>query len=155
MLQSPSFFSAQPRRVPSLTNRRLAAAVDPVIQFILLVDRRNDELRGLSMIIWQGRGGLTALFIILSMAGVIGLINLTAWHGPDWITYFAMALPAAAANAILAAKTPSEERVVLDKQTGQEIVLRQRHTLFWIPIKYWTFIILAYPVIGTLRDMGF
>ena len=25
------------------------------------------------MIIWQGRGGLTALFIILSMAGVIGL----------------------------------------------------------------------------------
>ena len=52
------------------------------------------------MIIWQGRGGLTALFIILSMAGVIGLINLTAWHGPDWITYFAMALPAAAANAI-------------------------------------------------------
>jgi hypothetical protein len=66
-----------------------------------------------------------------------------------------MALPAAAANAILAAKTPSEERAVIDKQTGQEIVLRQRHTLFWIPIKYWTFIILAYPVIGTLRDMGF
>jgi hypothetical protein len=107
------------------------------------------------MIIWQGRGGLTALFIILSMACVIGLVNLTGWHGQDWITYFAMALPAAAANAILAAKTPSEERAVIDKQTGQEIVLRQRHTLFWIPIKYWTFIILAYPVIGTLRDMGF
>jgi hypothetical protein len=28
-----------------------------------------------------------------------------------------------------------------------------RHTLFWIPIKYWTFIILVYPVIGTLRDL--
>lgn len=105
------------------------------------------------MIIWQGRGGITALIIILSIVIVMALVNLTGWHGPDWVTYFAMAIPAAAANAILAAYSPTGERVVIDKQTGREFTVSSRHTLFWIPIKYWTIIILVYPIIGTLRDL--
>jgi hypothetical protein len=105
------------------------------------------------LIIWQGRGGVTALIMILSMIIVLVLVNVTGWHGPDWATYFAMAVPAAAANAILAANSPSDERVVIDKATGHEFTVSSRHTLFWIPIKYWTFIILVYPVVGTLRDL--
>jgi hypothetical protein len=84
---------------------------------------------------------------------VLVLANVTGWHGPDWATYFAMAVPAAAANAILAANSPSDERVVIDKATGHEFTVSSRHTLFWIPIKYWTFIILVYPLVGTLRDL--
>jgi hypothetical protein len=99
------------------------------------------------LIVWQGRGGVTALIIILSMIIVLVLVNVTGRHGPDWATYFAMAVPAAAANS------PSDERVVIDKATGREFTLSSRHTLFWIPIKYWTFIILVYPVVGTLRDL--
>ena len=104
------------------------------------------------MVISQGRGGFTALFVVASIAGVLLLVELTGWRGPDWMTYFAMAIPAAIANAILVANSPPRERVVVDKKTGQELMLSRRDTLFWIPIKYWTFIILAYPVIGTLRD---
>jgi hypothetical protein len=80
------------------------------------------------LIVWQGRGGVTALIIILSMIIVLVLVNVTGRHGPDWATYFAMAVPAAAANAILAANSPSDERVVIDKATGHEFTVSSRHT---------------------------
>jgi hypothetical protein len=41
------------------------------------------------VIIWQGRGGITALIIVLSIVIVLVLINLMGWRGPDWATYFA------------------------------------------------------------------
>jgi hypothetical protein len=75
---------------------------------------------------WQGRGGITALIIILSMIIVLMLVNVTGWHGPDWATYFAMAAPAATANAILAANSPSDEPVVIDKATGHEFTVSSR-----------------------------
>ena len=34
-------------------------------------------------------------------------------------------------------------RVVVDKQTGREIVLRRRHTLFFIPIEYWGLVVVV------------
>ena len=29
------------------------------------------------------------------------------------------------------------DRRLLDPKTGQEVVVRRRHTLFWIPMQYW------------------
>ena len=106
----------------------------------------------LHFVVAQGRGAITLLIIVLSMAVVMVPIEVMGWHVPDWQTYIAMAVLGAAGNAILVANTPSEDRIVIDKQTGKEFVLTERHTLFWIPIKYWTFIILGYAVVGTLRD---
>ena len=100
----------------------------------------------------EGRGAVTALIIFASIMFVVVLVDMTGWHVPDWQTYVAMAVLGAAGNAILVANTPAEDRVVIDKQTGKEFVLTARHTLFWIPIKYWTFIILGYAVVGTMRD---
>jgi hypothetical protein len=105
------------------------------------------------MVIWQGRGGITALFIVVSIIFVTLLNDWTGHRVPDWVTYFAMAIPAAAANALFVVPyAQTDRRVVIDKETGNEMELRGSHTLFWIPVKYWTFIILAYPVIGTLAD---
>ena len=104
------------------------------------------------MIVWEGRGGITALIIVASIGSVMASVNAMGLHVPDWQTYVAMAAIGAVANAILVANTPTVGRVVIDKETGKELVLSTRHTLFWIPIKYWTFIIIAYAVIGTVRD---
>ena len=105
------------------------------------------------MVIWQGRGGITALVIILSIIAVTAVNNWTGQRVPDWVTYFAMAVPAAAINEFfLVPRAHTDRRVVIDKATGQEIELIQKHTLFWIPLKYWTFIILAYAVIGTVQE---
>jgi hypothetical protein len=104
------------------------------------------------MIIWQGRGGLTALFITISIILVTLIDDWTGHRVPEWATYFAMAIPAAAANALFVVPyAQNDRRIVIDKATGQEMELRTKHALFWIPVKYWTFIILAYPVLGTIR----
>ncbi len=99
----------------------------------------------------EGRGRLTLLIIVASIGFVLTAAEVTGWHGPEWPTNFAIAVLAAAGNAILVANTATEDRVVIDKQTGKEFVLSEKHTLLWIPIKYWTLIILIYPVLGLLR----
>lgn len=37
----------------------------------------------------------------------------------------------------------SAGRTVVDKETGEEIVLRPKHDLFFIPVKYWSFLLAA------------
>jgi outer membrane lipoprotein SlyB len=32
---------------------------------------------------------------------------------------------------------PAQDRVLVDPQTGQRVVLRRRHSLFWIPMQWW------------------
>ena len=103
-------------------------------------------------VVAEGRGVYTALIIFLSIMSVMLLVESTGWRVPDWETYVAMAALGAAANAILVANTPTEERVLVDKRTGEEVTLSPRHALFWIPIKYWTFIIIGYAIVGTVRD---
>jgi hypothetical protein len=105
------------------------------------------------MVIWQGRGGITALIIFVSIISVTWLNDWTGHRVPDWVTYFAMAVPAAAANALFVVPyARSDRRVVIDKATGEEMELAGSHSLFWIPVKYWTFIILGYAVAGTLQE---
>jgi hypothetical protein len=105
------------------------------------------------MIIWQGRGGVTAIIIVLSILLVTAVLDKTSPGLPVWITYVAMAVLAASANAIFAAKyAQPHTRVVIDKQTGQELRLAVKHTLFWIPVRYWTYIILGYAVIGSIGE---
>jgi len=38
-------------------------------------------------------------------------------------------------------------RVMIDKQTGQEIVLRSNHSLFFIPVKWWP---VVFAVLGVV-----
>ena len=38
-------------------------------------------------------------------------------------------------------------RVVIDKATGEELVLRSRHTLFFVPMEYWGGVILVLGIL--------
>ena len=40
------------------------------------------------------------------------------------------------------------DRVLQDSATGEEVVLRERHTLFWIPIQYWGIVIAIGGFVG-------
>src|ERR1700674_5709775 len=67
------------------------------------------------MIIWHGRGGVTAIIIVLSILLVTAVVDKTSLGLPVWITYVAMAALAASANAIFAAKyAQPHTRVVID-----------------------------------------
>jgi hypothetical protein len=102
------------------------------------------------MIIAQGRGRTTLLIIVVSMSVVLLIDSWTGHLVPEWVTYFAMAVPAAIGNAMLVVPAARRDRrIEIDPDTGQRFEVAATNSLFWIPVRFWTFIILIYPVIGT------
>jgi len=105
------------------------------------------------MIIWSGWGIATALIGVLGLVFAVvvpekltGSKDFLKHH--TWVWMLAMSL-AALVNfgfyKLFLAKEKS--RIVIDKQTGQEIHLRKNHSLFFIPVKWWSFIFIALGIL--------
>ena len=99
------------------------------------------------IIFWRGFGFLIAILIFVGYSiGRIGAEKI--WGSPLSETYrpgaelvgmlIAAALVYLLHAAIRANETP---RTVIDKATGQEIELRAKHDLFFVPIKFWPYIL--------------
>ncbi|MGD0743936.1 MAG: hypothetical protein ABSA45_02165 [Verrucomicrobiota bacterium] len=100
------------------------------------------------MIIWQGRGFLVAV-IIFGCSLVANLI-CNAKIGPGYYDHhkwpFAVSLLCSSAICWFLGDylRKRSDRIVIDKQTGKEFVLNQsRHTLFFIPMRWWGLILLV------------
>jgi hypothetical protein len=111
------------------------------------------------MLVWQGAGVLVAIL----GGGVVVLTNFVAtkvfgevkYGNPrPWIGFVAFGLAAALVWGLHRRLSRTPPRVVIDKETRQEIVLEERHTLFFIPVKYWPAIFLAIGVFVTIADMS-
>ncbi|MBE9599422.1 hypothetical protein [Pedobacter sp. MC2016-24] len=95
-------------------------------------------------IIWKGYGFLVP-FITIAIVGVISVVfwklfPTTLFLGPC-IGSFA----AAAAVWFIGNKFNSADknRVMIDKQSGQEFLFKPDHSLFFIKMQYWAFVIAA------------
>jgi len=44
-------------------------------------------------------------------------------------------------------------RILVDKETGQEFDFKKKHELFFIPLKYWSYIIAALGVIVMVKQL--
>jgi hypothetical protein len=44
-------------------------------------------------------------------------------------------------------------RTVIDKETGQELVIRRTHTFFWIRVEYWALILVVVGVVVLVLDL--
>jgi hypothetical protein len=104
------------------------------------------------MIIWQGFGFLGAIIPILFYVAV-GLL-MQAILGKDYLAHHSWpgalgTLLGAVAVWFLALMMDKPGRVLLDPQTGEKVELKQRHTLFFIPLKYLA-IIFAVVALGML-----
>ena len=99
------------------------------------------------MIIWKGYGFLV-LLITIAIGAVISLIFIGLGSTEDW---------GAAVGAIISGgviwvvgnKLNSEEknRIFIDKQTGQEILVKPEHSLFFLKMQYWAFIVSGFGLI--------
>ncbi|HEX2606543.1 MAG TPA: hypothetical protein VHK91_04150 [Flavisolibacter sp.] len=94
------------------------------------------------MIIWKGMGFLV-LVVAVAVGALMSLLFESAFHiNRDW---------GAATGALVSAgiiwymgryfNAPSRDKVLIDKATGQEVVLKPDHSLFFIKMQYWAFII--------------
>jgi hypothetical protein len=105
------------------------------------------------MIIWRGFG------ILVAIAGFIGFIvaELITRGITNSDTYYqAHSLPrlgGAVLGAVLAfgavklLKMWDKPRIVIDKATGREMVLRRGDSLFFVPARFWPYIIFVIGVV--------
>jgi hypothetical protein len=103
------------------------------------------------MIIWTGWGILVpvvffAVTILFQML-VDGILGPDTYSQAKHFQFFGTS--AAALAVWLAGKrmNTKTERRVIDKETGEEMVLKSNHSFFFIPMQYWGFIIFALAVV--------
>ena len=94
------------------------------------------------MIIWSGLGFLVAVIGFASLIltefvseKITGDDQFYQEHG--WVILVGMLLAAGLTYGLHRLLLLQKGRVVIDKETGQEIVLRSSHSLFFIPVKWW------------------
>jgi hypothetical protein len=119
------------------------------------------------MIVWSGWGILVIVFVVAAFLGDVSLVSLVAGamgHGapeaPPLIARLVGFLPwvgAAAAAWFMGRKVNTKtEKVLIDPETNEPVMLRTGggHSLFFIPMQYWAFILLAVGLlaIGVLAD---
>lgn len=122
---------------------------------LIMGSRATDQrtvCRGVvTVIIWRGWGVLAA---VLGFAGLLGaqfLVDAIAGSGTysDDPTLFAgPGIAIAGVVTFLLGRwlnDPSRGRVLVDKQTGEEINDRPRNDLFFIPMEFWG---IAFVVLG-------
>ncbi|MGE3242454.1 MAG: hypothetical protein AB7G28_20285 [Pirellulales bacterium] len=104
------------------------------------------------MIIWRGYGflvaviGLAALVLTEKISEhITGDDRFYQQHG--WVVLIGMLIAAALTYGFHRLLLREKERVLIDKQTGQEIVLPADHSLFFVPVKLWPVIFVAIGLI--------
>jgi hypothetical protein len=102
------------------------------------------------MIVWSGKGFLSVLVLVLSFAL---FANILPKEQGDYA--FVLAFFIAAVFSWLMGKKWNEEtgRTVVDKATGQEILLKENHSLFWIKLQYWGYIFGAFGLVILIQNL--
>lgn len=112
------------------------------------------------MLLWTGKGYLLAIAVFaLSLAANLATNAVTGgpayWDGHEWplaAALFAAALFAWFFGRLLHGKG---SRVLVDKETGEEVVLNPSNTLFFIPVEWWAPILTAIAVTLLAKEFVF
>jgi hypothetical protein len=99
------------------------------------------------MIIWSGLGFL--VFVIAFACSLVMAVFTNALFGDGY--YTSHSWPLAVAMAIAGALTwllgkalnRRKGKVMIEKETGREVVLRPNHSLFFVKVHYWGPILIA------------
>jgi ABC-type antimicrobial peptide transport system permease subunit len=105
------------------------------------------------MIIWSGLGFLVAaigfaalIFTELVSEKITGDDQFYQQHG--WVILIGMLVAGTLTYGLHRLLLLQKGRAVIDKETGQEVVLRSNHSLFFISVKWW-------PVVFALLGVVF
>jgi membrane protein YqaA with SNARE-associated domain len=105
------------------------------------------------MIIWRGLGILVPIIVGILSVFTAYVVNIamknedySKWH--YWPKALGAILAAVAVWFLGRYLNSRPGIVVVEKDTGKEIVLRKTHDLFYLKFEYWCFVLLAFSVIG-------
>lgn len=107
------------------------------------------------MIIWSGWGMLSALIAGAGLIGSVLLDPALARLGiPTPTKVILVWVVAAGFNWGLGTRLNNRPgRELLDPRTGQTVILRSRHTLFWIPMQYYSVLMVLLGVLAVIGAM--
>lgn len=97
------------------------------------------------MIIWRGLGFL-AVLIPMIFIGLIGSIDQSKTLGYG----FEMALIMSAIAIWFIGKKLNNKpgKLLIDPKTNQQIEIKDKHSLFWIPMEWVSIVIAAFAIVG-------
>ena len=104
------------------------------------------------MIIWQGMGFIIAM-IALGCCALFDFLTAKAFHDSSyyaahgWPKLFALWMSAAMIWALSKYVFKKEGRVLIDLKTGEEVILKPEHALFFINIMYWPYVLFAAGIV--------
>jgi hypothetical protein len=104
------------------------------------------------MIIWKGAGFIVAvvtfLILLLTEISVEALTRDDSYyqkHG--WPKLAGFTIAGCLVMLIGRYLNKREGKVLIEKETGKEVVLKSEHSLFFINVEYWSYILLALGVV--------
>ncbi len=95
------------------------------------------------MIIWTGWGIISLVLLVIGL--LMGEQHIGGTYG-DAIGV----LIAAGINFGIARKVnnPEKDRILIDENTGERVAIKNRSTLFWIPMEWWSGIMILLAVVN-------
>lgn len=96
------------------------------------------------MIVWSGKGFLSILVLILTVV----LMAMMLPKGQSDLALGLSFLVTAVFSWFMGKKwNGAEGKTMIDKASGQEVLIKPHHSLFWIKLQYWGII---FGIIGIL-----
>jgi hypothetical protein len=109
------------------------------------------------MLIWSGWGFLVGVFTF--GCSLLAEMTVEAVYADDQFYqehHWPIAIAFSVAAAIIAGISPrvhrKEQRILLDPETGQEVLVGQRSSFFFVPMKYWPPILFVLAAIALLTE---
>ncbi len=109
------------------------------------------------MIFWRGYGILVAVLAFVCLIGG-RMAAESMWGTPLPVDkrklseLIGMLVAAAVVYGLhLALQKAAAPRTLIDKETGKEVVLVVKHDLFFVPVKYWPYVLMGFGVLFFLQ----
>lgn len=102
-------------------------------------------------LLWSGWGFLVPVILgtvfVLMQAGLNAMIGPYTYESAEWPKFLATLITGVSIWFVGRYFNNKPGRVLIDKQTGHEVVFKPRNTFFFIPMEYWAFIIAVFGII--------
>ena len=102
------------------------------------------------MIVWSGKGFLSVLVLVGSFVLFANILPKEQGDYAFVLTFFTAGL-----FSWFMGKKWNEQnaRTVIDKASGQEFLIKENHSLFWIKLQYWGLIFGAFGLIILIQNL--
>jgi hypothetical protein len=102
-------------------------------------------------IIWRGWGVLVVIIPIVFL--LLGQLAIDAVYGDgfykaqsSWFAPLMFILSSPLIYYIGYKLNDKNEKILIDPETNEEVILKKSNDLFWIPMQYWAFIVVSISI---------